>query len=144
MQRRWQLILPAIGWILFGGVTYESLEGRRYEKAHGQYFWWASIPLDTHQVDYGPVTTTPCKEAEDSCGGWEPHGSEDPGWLTRALILSAFPTFLVEIPLFRVLGRHGASEVWSFMTLMPLLIGTWYHAVGWLMDRWKYRRARPA
>jgi hypothetical protein len=58
--------------MLFGGVTYESLEGRRYEKTHGQYFWWASIPLDTHQVDHDPVTTTPCKEAEDTCGRWEP------------------------------------------------------------------------
>jgi hypothetical protein len=30
------------------------------------------------------------------------------------------------------------------MVLMPLLIGAWYHAVGWLMDRWKYGRSRPA
>jgi len=144
MRRRWQLILPAIGLMLFGGVTYESLEGRRYERAHGQYFWWASIRLDTHQVDQGSVTSTPCKDTEDNCVSWEPHAIEDPGPLTRALIVSAFPTFLVGMPLVRVLGRHGVSEIWSFMVLMPLLIGAWYHAIGWLMDRWKYRRSRPA
>ena len=109
MRRRWQLILPTIGLVLFGGVTYESLEGRRYEKTHGRYFWWASIRLDTHQVDQGPVTT-PCKEAEDNCVSWDPLAIEDPGWLTRALLLSAFPTFLVGIPLVRVLGRHGGQR----------------------------------
>ncbi len=139
MRKRWQLILPVIGLMLFGGVTYESMEGRRYEKVHGRYFWWASIRLDTHQVDQGPVTT-PCKEAEDNCVSWDPHGIEDPGWLTRVLLLSAFPTFLVGIPLVRVLGRHGASEIWSFMVLMPLLIFAWYYAVGWLIDRWMSKR----
>ncbi len=124
--------------MLFGGVTHESLEGRRYEKAHGQYFWW-SIRLDTHQGDHSPVATTPCKEDEDNCASWEPHVIEDPGWLTRALILSAFPTFLVGVPLVRVVGRHGASEIWSFMVLMPLLIGAWYYTIGWLIDRWAFR-----
>ena len=141
MRRCWQLILPAIGLMLFGGVTYESLQGRRYEKAHGKYFWWAQIPLDTHQVDHA-VATTPCKEAEDNCVSWEPHTIEDPGLLTRALILSAFPTFLVGMPLVRVLGHYGASEVWSFMILMPVLIFAWYYAIGWLIDRWRFNRLR--
>ncbi|MFZ1130683.1 MAG: hypothetical protein WCA47_18660 [Terriglobales bacterium] len=71
MRRRWQLILPAIGLMLFGGVTHESLVRRQYEKTHDQYFWWASIRLDTHHVDQGPVTT-PCSEAQDDCVSWEP------------------------------------------------------------------------
>jgi hypothetical protein len=144
MRRRWQLILPSIGLMLFGCVTYESLEGRRYEKAHGQYFWWASIPLDAHHLDQGPGDATPCRNAVDNCVSWEPRAIADPGWLTRTLILSAFPTFLIGIPLVRLLGRHGPSEIWSFMILMPLLITAWYYAVGWLIDRFAYRRSRSA
>jgi hypothetical protein len=142
MRRRWQLILPAIGLILFGGVTYESVEGRKYEKVHGQYFWWASIRLDTHQIERTPDVAPPCKAQEDNCVSWEPHTIEDPGWLTRALIVSAFPPFLVGVPLVRVLGRYGANEVWSFMVLMPLLIATWYYILGLLLDRWIHSRAR--
>ncbi len=136
------MILPVIGLMLFGGVTRESLEGRKYEKVHGQYFWWASIRLDTHRVDHVPDVATSCTEVDDNCASWEPHAIEDPGWLTRALILSAFPTFLVGIPLVRVLGRHVASEIWSFMVLMPLLIAAWYYVVGRLLDRWIYGKAR--
>jgi hypothetical protein len=43
------------------------------------------------------------------------------------------------MPLVRVLGNHGASEIWSFMVLMPLLIGVWYYTIGWLIDRWAFR-----
>jgi hypothetical protein len=85
----------------------------------------------------------PCNEAVNDCTSWKPRVIEDPGWLTRVLILSAFPTFLAGVPLVRVLGRHGASEVWSFMVLMPLLITAWYYAVGWLLDRWICRGPRP-
>ena len=130
--------------MLFGGVTYESIKGRQYEKAHGQYFWWGSIRLDAHQVDHGPVAATPCKEAEDDCVSWHPVVIERyPGGLTMLLMVSAFPAFLVGIPFLRVLGHHGVSELWTFMALMPLLIFAWYYAVGWLIDRWTYRRSRP-
>jgi len=128
--------------MLFGGVTYESMKGRQYEKAHGEYFWWAQIPLDTHHVDQGPGAAA-CRETEENCVSWEPHAIEDPGWLTRLLILSGFPVFLIGIPLVRVFGRHGASDIWSFMVLMPLLIGAWYYAVGCLLDRWISGRSRP-
>lgn len=144
MRKRWQLILPSIGLMLFGGVTYESLEGRRYEKLHGQYFWWASIPLDTHHGDQVPSAAIPCKNAEDSCIGWNPAVIErHPGWLTMVLIDSAFPAFLGGKLLIRVLGRHGVNELWSFMALMPLLIFAWYYTVGWLIDRWRFGRSLP-
>jgi len=127
--------------MLFGGVTYESLERRQYEKDHGQHFWWASIPLDTHHIDHGPGAAAPCKEAEENCVSWDPVVIERyPGWLTMLLMASAFPAFLVGIPLMRVLGRHGVSELWSFVALMPLLIFAWYYAIGWLIDCWRFKR----
>ena len=135
MRRRWQLILPVISLVLFGGVTHESLEGRRYEKVHGLYFWWASIPLDTHDVDQDPSASGPCRAAENNCVSWEPRAIADPSWLTRALILSDFPAFVVGMPLVRILGCHGISEVWSFMILIPLLITAWSYAIGLLIDR---------
>jgi len=34
----------------------------------------------------------------------------------------------------------GISEVLSFMLLMPVLILVWYYFIGWLLDRWSYKR----
>lgn len=143
MRRRWRLILPAIGLMLFSGVTHESLERRRYEKTHGRYFWWSSIRLDTHQIDTTRHAATPCKDGDENCVSWEPHVIEDPGWLTRVLILSALPTFLLGAPIVHFLGRNGANEIWSFMILMPLLVTAWYYGIGWLLDRWTtFQRSR--
>ena len=66
MRKRWQLILPYHRLDALWRCDVETLEGRRYEKAHGQYFWWASIRLDTHQVDQGPVTI-PRQFADSFC-----------------------------------------------------------------------------
>jgi uncharacterized protein YybS (DUF2232 family) len=69
---------------------------------------------------------------------------EDPGWLTRVSLLSAFPTFLVGIPLVRALGHHGVNEGLTFMAVMPVLVAAWYYAAGWLIDRWTYKRQQGA
>ena len=142
MRRRWQLILPAIGLVLFGGATYESPEGRKYENIHGRYFYWASIRLDSHQTEHNPVIETHCAE-QDNCVSWNPAVIEDPGWLTKLLILSGFPALLVGIPVVRFLGRLGANELWSFIFLMPLLIAAWFYLVGRLFDRWISKKKNP-
>jgi hypothetical protein len=142
MRKRWQLILPAVGLVLFGGVTYQSMKGRQYEKAHGQYFWWASIRLDTHHVDRDPETAAPCKAGEGDCVRWDPVVVERyPGWSTAALMLSALPAFLIGIPLVRALGHLGVNELWAFMLMMPLLVAAWYYAVGWVVDHRIDRRS---
>jgi hypothetical protein len=138
------MILPLVGLALFGGATHESLHGHQYEKVHGQYFWWASIPLDTHQVVDVPSPAVPCKKTTEDCASWEPRAIADPGLLTRLLVLSAFPAFLVGMPFVRLLGRYAVSEVWAFFVLMPILITAWYCAIGLLIDRWMYRRSRSA
>jgi hypothetical protein len=57
----------------------------------------------------------------------------DSGVLARALIFSAIPAFLLG-PLITVeLGRLGISEVLTFMVSMPLLIGSWFYLLGWLI-----------
>jgi len=144
MRRRWKVILPVIGLMLFGGVTYQSLEGRRQEKVHGQYFWWASIRLDTHQVDRSAATAPSCEEADENCAGWEPRAIEDPGWLTKALIVSAFPAFLIGVPVVRSLGHFGVNEVPTFMIVMPPLIAAWFYALAWLDERWIRKRSQTS
>jgi hypothetical protein len=55
-------------------------------------------------------------------------------------MLSAFPAFVFGGVIVRSLGRLGISEVSSFMVLMPLLISAWFYFVGWLVDRWRFKR----
>jgi hypothetical protein len=40
----------------------------------------------------------------------------------------------------RLLGREGMSEISSFMSMMPLFVAAWYYTIGWLIDRWLYKR----
>jgi hypothetical protein len=131
--------------MLFGGVTYESVKGRQYEKAHGQYFYWSSIRLSSGPLRQQPQAATPCKDGEVGCASWDPVVEwVDPGLLPRILMLSAYPAFVLGMWWVRALGHHGASEIRGFIILMPLLIGAWYYTIGWLIDRWKYKRSGSA
>ena len=38
------------------------------------------------------------------------------------------------------LGRLGVSEIASFMLTIPVFIALWFYSVGWLLDRWRYKR----
>jgi hypothetical protein len=66
----------------------------------------------------------------------------EPGLLAEALMLSALPAFVVAAFVVARLGRFGVSEFSSFMVTMPLLICAWYWVVGWLIDRWRFKRLR--
>ena len=143
MRRGWQAILPVIGLTLFGGVTYQSLERRQHEKAHGQYFWWASIRLDTHHINREPNTATPCKVGESDCVAWDVASlPRSPGLFGAMLIITAFPAFLIGISVVRGLGYFGVNEVGTFMILMPTLVVGWFYALAWLDERWIRRRSR--
>ncbi len=64
-----------------------------------------------------------------------------PGLFERALVLSALPVFLVAMAVVRGLARLGINELRGFMFTTPILILAWFYTVGWLLDRWRYRRS---
>ena len=136
------MILPVIGLILFGGVSYDSLRMNRDGRhVRGRYFWWSSVRLDSDPLNRHPRAPEPCPNDAENCISFDPRFIWiDPGWLTKSLILSGFPAFVVAHFLMRGFGLLGVSQITTFMTSMPLLIFGWYYFVGWLVDRWRDKR----
>ena len=60
--------------------------------------------------------------------------------MQKALVFTAIPAFLVGLAIVRGFARLGVSEVTTFMSTMPLCITLWFYSVGWLFDRWTYKR----
>ena len=58
----------------------------------------------------------------------------------RALFFSALPAFLLGSLIEGMLGQLGISKVLTFMVAMPLLIGSWFYFLGWLIDSWVRKR----
>jgi hypothetical protein len=145
MRKRWRLILPIVGLILFAAETRHSVQTNREGRSpSNRYFWWSSIPLDSDPKNRHPQAPTPCRTGEKNCTTWElPYMWVDPGWLSKWLMLSAMPAFVVEAAILVGLSRLGINEIWGFMISMPLLIFAWYYFVGWLIDRWIFRLSRP-
>jgi hypothetical protein len=84
---------------------------------------WSSIHLDSDPLNR--------RHSGDTVELWI-----QPGFLTRALMLSAFPAFLIGRLLVSRLARFGISEVTSFMVSMPILIAAWFYGVAWMADVW--------
>jgi hypothetical protein len=140
---RWRLVLPVVGLILFAGVTNNSFRmNHAIQRTPSRYFWWSSTRLDSDPLNRHPLATEPCTDSSiEKCGDWTTEFIwVHPGWVAKSLMLSAFPVFMFGLLIVRGLGRFGISEVTSFMVLMPLLVFAWYYLVGWLIDRWKYKR----
>lgn len=136
MRRRWQLILPVLGLLLFTGVSYQSLHGI---PAANRYVYWASIPLDSDPLNR---RTLPCEGGHGDCS-WAPDSIwVDPGVLARSLLISALPAFVIGIAIAKEVGRLGVSELVTFMATIPLLIFAWDYALGWTIDRLMYKRQR--
>jgi hypothetical protein len=132
-----------VGLFFFSTVSFESLKW--HPKTPNQYFWWSSIRLNSDPLNRYHAVATPCREAESDCASWDPASLWiSPGLATDLLILTALPAFVVGMLVVRGLGRMGVSEVWTFMVSMPLLIGAWYYAVGWLIDRRKDKRRQKS
>jgi hypothetical protein len=132
---RWKVVLPMVGLLLFGGVTYRST---RWHHASSRYFWWSSIALDSTPFS---KSESACKEGVENCEEWGPQSIVvNSGLLARALILSAIPAFFLGSLITAEFGRLGVSEVLTFMVSMPLLIGTWFFLLGWLIDSWGRKR----
>jgi hypothetical protein len=57
-------------------------------------------------------------------------------------MLSAFPAFIVGIPIVKALAHLGVSEVLSFTVAMPLLVVGWFYFVGGYIDHRIRKRSR--
>jgi high-affinity Fe2+/Pb2+ permease len=59
----------------------------------------------------------------------------------RLFALAALPAFVIGLFITFGLGTFGINEVLSYMISMPLLISAWFYFVGWLIDRWRFKRS---
>lgn len=143
MRKRWRVILPFIGLVLFAGESYESLQSyRQYHKGQSPDFYWASIRLNSDPLHRHGQDAPGCTEGQANCVGWDPVTPWiERGVLADCLVLSALPVFLVEAFVVSGLGRLGISQISTFMATMPFLLFGWYYGVGWQIDRWLFRRA---
>ena len=140
---RWRPVLCLWGLLLFGLLTYASVQGNREMRhgRHGRYFWWGSVRLDSDPLDKHPPLE-PCTQGQEGDCAWDPmYIWVDPGLLEKALVISALPAFLVGAVFVRGMARVGVSELASFMSTMPSLLLGWFYLVGWLLDRWQHKRS---
>ena len=141
MRIRWRILLPVFGLLLFSFGSYESFAHPL--ASHGRYFWWASIRLDSDPLGKHIVSpdAAPCKDGEGGCLTPVPtYIVVHAGWLAKVFIISGAPAFLTGTMIAHGLARIGVNEVTSFMVAMPILLGSWFYFVGWLLDRWRARR----
>jgi hypothetical protein len=146
MKTGWRWTLPLVGLILCGVETYHSIDfNHQMRRATDRYFWWSSVRLDSDPLNRRKHALAACKDEAENCVGWELRDIwVDPGWLERALEISATPAFLLGVVIVGLLGRLGVSEVTSFMNVAPPLIFVWFYFIGWLVDRWKRKRLQSA
>jgi hypothetical protein len=103
------------------------------------------LPVGIPSLDSNPqnrsLATKPCEiEKGEDCFTDLGVTWSDPGWVEKALVLSAFPAFLLDAAVVRGLAVLGVSEVLSFAFSAPVLIVVWVYVIGWLIDRWQYKR----
>ena len=129
---------------MFGTVTYQAISwNRAVHHGTSRYFWWSAIRLDTDPLNRHPKAQPAkrCANGEPDCVAWDPEYIWfHPGILPMTLVLSALPAFAVGSVIVRGLGRLGVSHVPAFMAVMPILIGVWYYSIGWVIDRWRFKR----
>jgi hypothetical protein len=140
MRMRWRPILCLWGLTLFGLLTYGSLprSDRNELRHHHRYFWWGSVRLDSDPLG----VVKPCSpELEESCDFDPQYIWTNPGWIEIALTLTAFPALILATTVAHGLSHLGVSEVLSFIPAMSLGTLAWFYAVGWLLDRWRFKRS---
>lgn len=131
---------------LFTALTYHAVRvNHENHRDHpSRYFWWGVGRLDSDPLNRHPLkrfTARPCPENTGDCVEWDPEYIwVIPGLMQRALVFSALPAFIVGFVVVRGFGHLGVSEVATFMVAMPLCIALWFYSVGWLLDRWRYKR----
>lgn len=139
MRRRWSLVLPLWGVLLFSLVTYESFRFNRevFGNRPNRIFYWSVIRLDSEPRNQHSREFLPCKNGGQDC--WQSQtvwGIIEPGLMTKLLLWAGFPALVAGVAMVRLCARLGISEVTTFLTSMPLVICVWYYLLGWLADRW--------
>lgn len=148
MRMRWRPILCIWSMTLFGLLTYGSMRmnSTRFDSGthplhpHNRYFWWGSIRLDSEPLGERHILKPWVEESDAECVGTPLYIWVHPGWIERALILTALPAFFLAVVITHGLARLGISELLSFMSAMPLLTLAWFYLIGWLLDRWQHKR----
>jgi hypothetical protein len=131
--------------LMFSILTIHSIKANRERHFSGgqRYFWWGALRLDSDPWNRHPrsLVPEPCEDGEPNCVAWDPEYIwVEPGILERALIVSAVPAFALGALVCAGLARLGISKVLTFMISMPILIFVWFYFLGWLIDRWRYKR----
>ena len=137
LSLRW--ILPILGLIVFSVISYSSFRWHRQYAKDSHIFLWSSIHLDSDPLNRRPSNPrhTQCPPEEPDCFEWDLSTLVvEPGFLTRALMISAFPAFIVGAVEVDLLGRLGVSQVASFMVPMPILIFAWFYLVEKGLTKW--------
>lgn len=145
MPIRWRLFLPVVGLIVFTGISYQSYRASYEDRAvPGRFFLWSTLRLDSDPLNRR--YQSPCAQSKDPCVDWDLATVDSwahPKDKDRLFVLSALPAFLVgTLIVFGLGGKFGVSEVTSFMITMPLLTFIWFYFVGWLIDRWRFKRSQ--
>ena len=135
MGRRWRIVFPVFGLILFSAVSYHSYETQR---APSKYFYWSLVRLDSDPAN---------KDNRYGGANWNLSTADrwvDPGLLDKILVFTALPAFVVGGLAVSGLGRLGVNQVSSFMFLMPILIAAWYYFIGQVFDRWTRKHSQKS
>jgi hypothetical protein len=143
MKKRWRVILPIIGLLLFAGGTYYDVQFNRSEVRSARYFWWSSIRLDRDPLNRHPELTPvePCGNGNPNCVTWNPGFVWiEPGFTAKIMLISGLPAFSLGYVVVRTLSHFGVSELVTFMSAVPLLLVGWYFLLGWFFDWLSYRR----
>jgi len=121
-------------------------ESRKALRSPKPLFLVGAARLDSDPMNRHPLNTATarsCAHNTDDCIEWDPESIwVTPSAMERALVFSAFPAFLIGMAVVHGLGRLGVNEVASFMLTIPVCTALWFYSVGWLLDRWRYKRLR--
>lgn len=142
MRRRWSVILPIYGLMLFGVITTQSVKyaHERHPAFDDRYFRWGTLRLDPDPRNKY-MKTGVCGNSEPNCVAWDPRTMlTKPGPYEKLLILTAFPAFIATALPMLVTTKLGISQIPVFFTSMPVFIFAWFYLVGWLIDRRRYKR----
>ena len=141
---RWRLALPTLGLVLFATGTADSLRREpELHRFHNRYFWWESFRLDPDPLRRHPEPSSACEDRKKNCTSWDLRAAwVDPGWLAKALMVTAAPPFFLGAAVISGLGRLGVNEVWTFFIVVPPFIALWYYGVGLFLERSKMKKFR--
>src|SRR3954468_19712865 len=130
-RRRWQIVLPVVGLLLFGFFTTACIV-RNHQIKSSKYFWWGGLGLERRPLEIEPHFRT--DDGAESVG-WDPgHIWIEQSPIQELIVLSGFPAFLALIPIFSLSRMFGLDQLYVFLAAAPILLTCWYWFVGWLID----------